>query len=138
MFGKALDSFGRPFGHLWRLQETPKRLPRGPRKASWRAFGRPRSTQGGPRAVQEPPRGPQDAPKSAPRASKSAPRAFKRRPRGAQEAPREPKRVLKEPKMETKSKQNRFQNASCFQHCFSDSLLLFFSKNAVARINAHP
>ena len=138
MFGKALDSFGRPFGHLWRLQETPKRLPRGPRKASWRAFGRPRSTQGGPRAVQEPPRGPQDAPKSAPRASKSAPRASRRPPTGAQDHPRRTKRAPKASKMEPKSQNNRFQNASRFQVSFSYSCLLFFPKKNVARINTHP
>ena len=128
MFGKASDSFGRPFGHLWRLQETPKRLPRRPKKASWRAFGRPRSTQGGPRAVQEPARGPQDAPKSAPRASKSAPRASRRPPTGAQDHPRRTKRAPKASKMDPKSQNNRFQNASRFQVCFHKHICCFSKK----------
>ena len=66
----------------------------------------------GPRTHQEPRKSVQERPKSSQETSKRSPKGGQDTPKGAREDPGGPKRVSKRAEIETKSRKNRFRNAS--------------------------
>ena len=100
---------------LGRLKIDPQRVKNEARIVLGR-LGAVKNTQDrikiGPRASQEPPKSVQERPKSSQETSKRSPKGGQETPKAARETPGGPKRVSKRAKIETKSRKNRFWNAS--------------------------